>query len=95
MWISLGVVLVVFLALDFGVFNRRPHRIRFREALLSTAVSVLAAMVFCGWVYFAKGHQASVEFLTGYVVEESLSIDNILVFLVLFRALNVAEEAQR
>jgi tellurite resistance protein TerC len=94
MWISLGVVLVVFLALDFGVFNHRPHRIRFREALLSTAVSVLAAMAFCGWIYFAKGHSASVEFLTGYVVEESLSIDNILVFLVLFRALNVAEEAQ-
>jgi tellurite resistance protein TerC len=94
MWIFLGVVLVVFLTLDLGVFNRRPHRIGFREALFSAALSVLAAMAFCAWVYFAKGHQASVEFLTGYVVEESLSIDNILVFLVLFRALNVAEESQ-
>jgi tellurite resistance protein TerC len=94
MWISLAVVLVVFLALDLGVFNRRPHRIGFREALLSTALSVLAALVFCAWIYLAKGHQAGVEFLTGYVVEESLSIDNILVFLVLFRALDVAEENQ-
>jgi len=94
MWISLAVVLVVFLALDLGVFNRIPHRIGFREALLSTVLSVLAALAFCGWIYFAKGRRSGVEFLTGYVVEESLSIDNILVFLVIFRALRVAEEAQ-
>jgi len=94
MWISLGVMLLVFLALDLGVFNRRPHRIGFREALRYASLSVTAAMGFCGWIYFVKGHQAGVEFLTGYVVEESLSIDNILVFLILFRALNVAEKAQ-
>jgi len=82
------------LALDLGVLNRRPHSIRFREALGWSVMWVALAIAFAVVVYFWHGRTASLEFATGYLIELSLSIDNLFVFLVIFRYFRVPGELQ-
>ncbi|MBV8515466.1 MAG: TerC family protein [Acidobacteria bacterium] len=82
------------LALDLGVFNRRPHSVGFREALGWSVMWIAFAITFAVIVYFWHGRTASLEFLTGYVIELSLSIDNLFVFLVIFRYFRVPGELQ-
>src|SRR5215472_5460230 len=82
------------LVLDLGVFNRAAHRISFREALGWSAVWVGLAAAFAVIVYFWHGRTASLEFATGYLIELSLSVDNLFVFLVIFRYFRVPEELQ-
>jgi tellurite resistance protein TerC len=77
------------LALDLGVFNRKVHEVKVKEALLWTAFWVLLAMVFCGGVYYFRGQDKALEFLAGYLIEESLSMDNLFVFLLIFRYFRV------
>src|SRR6202045_413046 len=82
------------LALDLGVFNRRAHTVSFREALGWSAMWVGLAAGFAVLVYFWHGRAASLEFATGYLIELSLSIDNLFVFLVIFRYFRVPGELQ-
>ena len=82
------------LALDLGVFNRRPHSIGFREALGWSVMWIALAIAFAVVVYFWHGRTASLEFATGYLIELSLSIDNLFVFLVIFRYFRVPGELQ-
>ena len=82
------------LALDLGVLNRRPHSIRLREALGWSVMWVALAIAFAVVVYFWHGRTASLEFATGYLIELSLSIDNLFVFLVIFRYFAVPDEQQ-
>lgn len=82
------------LALDLGVFNRRAHEVHFREALMWSAMWVGLALTFAVVVYFWHGRRESLEFVTGYLIELSLSIDNLFVFLVLFRYFKVPREHQ-
>jgi tellurite resistance protein TerC len=82
------------LALDLGVLNRRPHSIGFREALGWSVMWVALAIAFAVVVYFWHGRTASLEFATGYLIELSLSIDNLFVFLVIFRYFRVPGELQ-
>jgi tellurite resistance protein TerC len=84
----LGFVLAM-LALDLGVFNRRDHVIRPREALGWSALWVVLALAFGGLVWFRHGSAPGLEYLTGYVIEKSLSVDNIFVFAVIFGALGI------
>ncbi|MFY9527575.1 MAG: TerC family protein [Candidatus Acidiferrales bacterium] len=93
MWAIFGGVTFILLVLDLGVFHRKARIIGITEALISSAVWILASLAFNLWIYFAKGPQAGVEFLTGYLVEKSLSVDNILIFLLIFRAFRVPSEA--
>jgi tellurite resistance protein TerC len=72
------------LGLDLGVFHRRVHEVRVREALLWTVVWISLALLFNVGVYFWFGSDRALEFLTGYLIEKALSVDNIFVFLVLF-----------
>lgn len=72
------------LALDLGVFHRRAHVVSFREAAFWSAIWVILSLVFCGGVYFWRGRDAALEFLTAYLLEKSLSTDNIFVFSVVF-----------
>jgi len=84
-WACFITVVLVFLFLDLGVFHRKAHVIRFREALLSTGIFFLSAMLFAGlylWRY--QGRQEAVEFLTGYLIELSLSMDNVFVIALIF-----------
>lgn len=93
-WILFNVFVVAMLALDLGVLNRRAHPVGFREALGWSAMWVVLALSFAVVVYFWHGKKESLEFVTGYVIELSLSIDNLFVFLVLFRYFKVPREHQ-
>jgi len=93
-WIGFNVFVIVMLALDLGVFNRRAHTVTFREALAWSGVWVGLATLFAVLVYFWHGRSESLEFATGYLIELSLSIDNLFVFLVIFRYFRVPSELQ-
>ena len=82
---SLFVTLVLgLLALDLGVFHRGERVIGLRESLASSLFYIAAALCFCGWIWFSFGSQAGLSFLTAYVLEKSLSLDNIFVFSLIF-----------
>lgn len=84
LWIGFTLLVLAMLGLDLGVFHRRAHEVRVKEALLWTAVWVSASLLFNVGVYFWFGSERALEFLTGYLIEKALSVDNIFVFLVLF-----------
>jgi tellurite resistance protein TerC len=84
LWGGFLVFVVVMLALDLGVFHRKAHVIHMREALAWTAVWITLALVFNAGIAYFWGAQAGLEFLTGYLVEKSLSMDNVFVFLLIF-----------
>jgi len=93
-WVLFNLFVVVMLALDLGVFNRRAHTIKFREALGWSAMWIALALGFGVLVYFWHGRTASLEFATGYLIELSLSVDNLFVFLVIFRYFRVPDNLQ-
>ena len=84
MWGSFAILIVAMLALDLGVFHRREHEVKTKEAAIWTAVWVALSLAFAAWVWFEAGRRPALEFLTGYLIEKSLSIDNIFVFIVIF-----------
>jgi tellurite resistance protein TerC len=89
LWVVFSVFVLGMLALDLGVFSRKPHEIKFKEAMLWTIVWVSLAMIFNAWIYFEYGSHKALEFLTGYLVEEALSVDNIFVFIILLSSFAV------
>jgi len=82
------------LALDLGVLNRKAHVVKYREATLWSVVWVLLAMAFAGLVFWKINRQTGLEFLTGYVIELSLSVDNLFVFLLIFSYFRVPSKYQ-
>ena len=94
MWIGFAALLAIMFTLDLGVFNRRSHEIKFREALAWTVVWVSLAFAFNAWIYFYMGPTKALEFFTGYVIEESLSVDNLFVFIMIFNYFNVSKAHQ-
>lgn len=94
MWIGFAVLLAIMFTLDLGVFNRRSHEIRFREALTWTVVWVSLAFAFNAWIYYSMGPTKALEFFTGYIIEESLSVDNLFVFIMIFNYFHVAKTHQ-
>jgi len=93
-WILFNVFVIVMLALDLGVFNRRVHTVTFREALGWSAAWILLAASFAVLVYFWHGRGATLDFVTGYLIEQSLSVDNLFVFLLIFRYFRVPAQHQ-
>lgn len=93
-WILFNLFVLVMLALDLGVFHRKAHAISFKEALTWSGVWIAMALAFAALVYFWRGPQPALEFTTGYLIELSLSVDNLFVFLVLFTYFKVAKEHQ-
>ena len=89
LWIGFVGFVIVMLALDLGVFHRKSHVVGFREALGWSAVWIALALVFNAGVWWKFGAQPGIEFLTGYLIEKSLSIDNIFVFVVIFSTLGI------
>lgn len=83
-WMVFGLVISGMLALDLGVFHRKSHEVNVKEALVWSGVWIVLALLFNLGIYFFYGPQKAVNFLTGYIVEKSLSIDNIFVFLLIF-----------
>lgn len=88
-WVFFNLFLVAMLVLDLGVFHRKAKVIAPREALVWSGVWVGIAMVFAGIIFAWQGSQAGTEFLTGYMIEKSLSIDNVFVFALIFGYFNV------
>ncbi|MFC1912202.1 TerC family protein [Chloroflexota bacterium] len=95
LWILFGVIFVVALSLDLFVFQRKSHVIPVKEALKLVAFWVSLAFGFAVVVYFVKGPTKAAEFITAYLIEYSLSVDNLFVFLALFTYFAVPREAQR
>ncbi|PYX93522.1 MAG: tellurium resistance protein TerC [Acidobacteria bacterium] len=93
-WILFNLFVLAMLALDLGVFSRRAHTVGFREALGWSSMWVALAAAFAVLVYFWHGRPVALEFVTGYVIELSLSVDNLFVFLVIFRYFRVPAEQQ-
>jgi tellurite resistance protein TerC len=93
-WILFNLFALGMLALDLKVFHRPGHVVRFSEALTWSAMWVTLAAVFAGVLYLWHGHQVALEFVTGYVLELFLSVDNLFVFLIIFRYFSVPEEHQ-
>ena len=93
-WVLFNAFALLMLVIDLRVFHRPGHVIRFREALGWSAMYVAMAAAFAAVLYFWQGHRASLEFVTGYVLELSLSVDNLFVFLVIFKYFAVPEEQQ-
>jgi tellurite resistance protein TerC len=83
-WIGFNLLVLALLALDLGVFHRKVHEIQFKEALLLSAFWIAVSLLFNVGVYFVRGPHSALEFLTGYLLEKSLSVDNIFVFLLIF-----------
>jgi tellurite resistance protein TerC len=92
-WILFNLFAIGMLVLDLRVFHRRG-RVRSREALARSAIWLGLALAFAALVFFWQGRQVAIEFVTGYVLELSLSVDNLFIFLVIFRYFAVPEEYQ-
>ena len=84
MWVGFGALVLTVLALDLGVFHRKAHRLSFREALSWTLVWVTLAALFGAGIWLWAGPQKGLEFFTGYLIEYSLSADNVFVFVLIF-----------
>ncbi|MCX7824034.1 MAG: hypothetical protein N2689_00560, partial [Verrucomicrobiae bacterium] len=84
-WIAFNAVVLLLLALDLGVVHRHAHAVSLREAGVWTAVWVTLSLLFGGSIWWHGGRESGLQFFTGYVVEYSLSVDNIFVFVLLFR----------
>jgi len=93
-WVVFAVVIVAALVLDLGVFHRKSQKVTLRGALIESAAWIVLSLLFAVYVHFCRGTQAGVVFLTGYLVEKSLSVDNIFVFVLIFRAFQVPERSQ-
>ena len=91
-WVIFGSVVLFALFLDLFVFHRNPHRISVKESLILSAFWVGVGVAFSGYVYYTKGTQAFLEYITGYSLEKALSLDNMFVFILIFSYFKVPEE---
>src|SRR6266481_2982522 len=101
-WIGFCLFILAMLAIDLGVFNRRPHEITFKNAAIWSVIWIALALIFAallfhplGWELFGpERHRKGLEFLTGYLIELALSIDNLFVFLLIFSYFKVPSKYQ-
>jgi tellurite resistance protein TerC len=89
LWAGFILFVLLMLALDLGVFHRKTHEVKFKEALAWSGVWISLALVFNLGIWWKFGPTPGMQFLTGYLIEKSLSIDNIFVFVVIFSALKI------
>lgn len=83
-WVIFNIFVLAILALDLGFFHRKPHEITFKEATGWSIFWICLALTFNAGLYFFRGSEVGLAFLTGYLIEKSLSVDNIFVFLTIF-----------
>src|SRR5881227_3121908 len=93
-WLAFIVFILVLLGIDLGIVNRRAHVIKFREALLWTTIWFCLAMLFALALRPLRGRQEALEFLTGYLIELSLSMDNVFVIALIFAYFRIPSEYQ-
>jgi tellurite resistance protein TerC len=95
LWFAFNLFVLMALALDLGVFHRRPHKIGLREAALWSLVWISLSVLFGIGILVFSSHQKALEFFTGYLVEKSLSVDNLFLFLIIFRTFAVEARLQQ
>lgn len=93
-WIGFLVFVLIMLILDLGVFHRNSHEVKVKEALVWSGVWIGLALLFNYGLYLYMGREKALEFLAGYLIEKSLSVDNLFVFIMLFSYFNVAPKYQ-
>jgi tellurite resistance protein TerC len=89
MWAGFTLFVLAMLALDLGVFHRQAHAVKVREAAIWSVVWISLALAFNGWIASAFGAQRALEFLSGYLIEKALAVDNIFVFIVIFSSFRI------
>jgi len=94
LWLGFNLFVLTAIALDLGVFHRKAHKVGMREAALWSVVWVALAVSFGSLLWHWYGAQRGLEYFTGYVIEKALSVDNLFVFLVIFRGFRVDERVQ-
>jgi tellurite resistance protein TerC len=93
-WAAFNLFVVIMLALDLGVFHKKNEAVKLSDALKWTGIWIAFAMVFNGFVYYQLGNAKALEFFTGYLIEKSLSVDNIFVMLMIFSYFQVPKQYQ-
>jgi tellurite resistance protein TerC len=93
-WIGFNALVIVLLVVDLGVFHREAHEVKPKEAGIWSIVWITLALLFNVFIYYQLGPQKATEFLTGYVIEKSLSVDNLFVFVLIFSYFNVPAKYQ-
>jgi tellurite resistance protein TerC len=93
-WIAFNVFIAIAIALDLRVFHRRPHKIEVREAAFASFGWIAVSVLFGIGVLYFYGEQPALEFFTAYLIEKALSVDNLFLFLVIFRAFALDERLQ-
>src|SRR5690606_34721628 len=94
LWIAFHLVVVAALALDLGVFHRRPHAVQVREAAVWSAIWVSLGLAFGAVIYLMRGPELGTQYVMAYVIEKALSVDNLFVFVLVFTYFRVAPEHQ-
>lgn len=94
LWVGFGALIFTMLSLDLGLFNRRAHSVTYKESVIWSCVWVSLAMVFASVVFWHLGKQKGTEFVFGYLIELSLSVDNLFVFLLVFSYFKVPAKFQ-
>ncbi len=93
-WVGFNALILVLLAIDLGVFNRKAHAVSVREGLGWSALWVSLAVLFGLWIGRSMGRQSMLEFYAGYLVEQALSVDNLFVFILIFGYFKIAPALQ-
>jgi tellurite resistance protein TerC len=94
LWITFNIFVLGMLALDLGVFHRKAHAVSIKEASIWSVVWIALALIFNIGVYLSWGQEKALEFFTGYLIEKSLSVDNLFVFLMIFQYFNTPPQFQ-
>lgn len=94
LWIGFNIFVLGMLAFDLGVFHRKAHAVSTKEAVIWSIIWITLALVFNAGLYFFGGPEPALQFFTGYLIEKSLSVDNIFVFALLFTSLSVPASSQ-
>jgi tellurite resistance protein TerC len=93
-WLAFIIFILCVLALDLGVFHKKSHAVGFKESIIWSLVWIAISMLFSGIIYLWHGHDDSMKFLTGYVIEKCLSLDNLFVFLLIFDYFKIPSQFQ-
>jgi TerC family integral membrane protein len=94
LWLGFNLGVAILLVFDQGLFHRRAHVIPLREALMESVAWVALSLGFGAWIYISHGRELGLEFFTGYLIEKSLSVDNVFVFLLVFQFFRVESRYQ-
>src|ERR671939_783404 len=94
LWVLFGSLILIMLVLDLGLFNRKAHKVTYKESAIWSGIWVSLALAFSGVLFWHLGRQAGTEFLAGYLIELSLSVDNLFVFLLIFSYFKVRSRYQ-